>query len=148
MEDCIFCNVVSGTVPSVKIWEDRHYFAFLDLYPNTRGQSLVIPKKHVQSYLFDLEPGEIRDVMNAAGKVSRLLEKGLGVLRVNLVFEGLEINHLHAKLYPVYGLKGKFESIHTKDTVSFGDYPGYVSTLHGPRADLEELRKVALQING
>ncbi len=146
MEDCIFCRIVDGTLPSVKLWEDENYLAFLDLYPNTIGQSLLIPKKHVQSYIFDMEPDEINSVMNAIRKVTKLLEHGLGVFRVNLVFEGLEINHLHAKLYPVHGLKGKFESIHSSETVSFETYPGFVSTLHGPKADLKGLQRLAIQI--
>ncbi len=146
MEDCIFCEIVKGTLPSARIWEDENYLALLDLYPNTRGQTLVIPKKHVQSYIFDLESDHINEVMMAVRKVSKLLEKGLNVMRVNVVFEGLEINHLHAKLYPVYGLKEKFESIHSDGVVSFSSYPGYISTLHGPRAEADELQSIAEQI--
>lgn len=148
MEDCVFCSIARGLIPSVKLWEDQDFIALLDIYPNTTGQALVIPRKHVGSYIFDQELEEIGKIMMAAKKVSKILEKGLGVRRVNLVFEGLEINHLHAKLYPVHGLMAKFESIHSSETIFFGDYPGYVSTLHGPKADPEELRKVALQITG
>ena len=128
------------------IWEDRDFIALLDIYPNTIGQSLVIPRKHVQSYFFDLEPEEICSILLATKKVSKMLERGLGVMRVNLVFEGLEVNHLHAKLYPAYGLKGKFESIHSRGTVSFDSYPGYISTMHGPSADPVELERIAKKI--
>ena len=143
MEGCVFCGIARGDIPSVRIWEDEDYIAILDIYPNTRGQSLVIPRKHVQSYIFDLGQEGMNGIMAAAKKVSKLLEKGLGVKRVNLVFEGLEIDHLHAKLYPAHGLREKFESIHSTEMVSFGKYPGYVSTLHGPKAEWEELVSVA-----
>lgn len=146
MDDCIFCSIAKGSVPAVKIWEDENFLALLDLFPNTRGQALVIPRKHIQSYLFDLGPEEINGIMLAARKVSGMLEEGLGVKRVNLVFEGLEIDHLHAKLYPVHGLKERFESIHSRDTVSFGNYPGFVTTLHGPRAGIKDLEAVARAI--
>lgn len=148
MADCIFCSIADGSVPAVKLWEDDNYIALLDLFPNTRGQTLVIPREHVQSYIFDLEKDDICSMVSAVQHVSRLLEKGLGVHRVNLVFEGLEINHLHAKLYPVHGLKGKFESIHSTELVSFGEYPGFVSTLHGPMATVSELEQTAAQILG
>lgn len=146
MKECIFCDIAGGRAPAAKLWEDEHYLAFLDKFPNTRGQALVIPKKHMQSYLFDLESEEISGIIRATRKVSRILEIGLGVRRVHLVFEGLAINHLHAKLYPAFGLKSKFEAIHSKDTVSFGDYPGYVTTLLGPPADMKLLDKIAEEI--
>ncbi|MGV3469642.1 HIT family protein, partial [Limnobacter sp.] len=50
---CIFCEIVSGQQPSHKIWEDDKYLAFLSIFPNTEGFSVVIPKKHLSSYLFD-----------------------------------------------------------------------------------------------
>lgn len=146
MVDCVFCGIANGSVPAVKLWEDSGYVAFLDIYPNTRGQAVVIPRKHMQSYLPGLDQENINGIMAAVKKVSGLLEKGLSVYRVNIVFEGLEINHLHAKLYPAHGLSARFESIHSRDTISFGTYPGYVSTLHGPEASLEDLEKIAESI--
>ena len=46
MSDCIFCKIAKGEIPSVKIWEDDEFFAILDLFPNTKGMTLVIPKSH------------------------------------------------------------------------------------------------------
>ena len=146
MEECIFCSIAQGNAPVARLWEDKHYLAFLDRFPNTRGQTLVIPKKHLQSYLFDLDAEEISGIMLASGKVSEMLERGLGVKRVHLVFEGLGINHLHAKLYPAFGLKSKFESIHSNEMISFEAYPGYVTTLLGPPADMKLLEDLAAEI--
>jgi diadenosine tetraphosphate (Ap4A) HIT family hydrolase len=52
MTDCIFCAIAEGKSPAFKIWENDEFMAFLDLFPNTKGQSLVIPKKHYESDLF------------------------------------------------------------------------------------------------
>ncbi len=100
MEDCIFCKVAKGETPSFKIYEDSRYVAILDLYPSMMGQTLVIPKMHVDSYIFRMSDKQIADFMSTVKRVARLLEKGLGVERVGMIFEGTEINHLHAKLYP------------------------------------------------
>lgn len=146
MGDCVFCSIARNEVPGHMVWEDDSYVAFLDIFPNTVGQTLVIPREHRSSYLFDLPDGEVQSMMKAARHVASMLEKALGVPRVNLVFEGLEIDHLHAKLYPVHGLASKFESIVPKETVNFDRYPGYVSTLHGRRASSGELDRLAEKI--
>ncbi len=46
MEDCIFCKIVKGEIPSYKVYEDANFMAFLDIRPLTKGNCLVIPKKH------------------------------------------------------------------------------------------------------
>ena len=101
MEDCTFCKVANGKLPSFKIYDDGRYVAVMDLFPSRRGQTLVIPKRHVDSYIFKMSDKEIADFMVAVKRVARLLERGLGVERVSMIFEGAEVNHLHAKLYPI-----------------------------------------------
>ena len=103
MEDCIFCKIISGEVPAVKIWEDENSIAFLDMSPAVKGQTLVIPKKHVGSNIYHAEKSEISEIMEASKTVSLILEKGLDVERVITMIEGLEVDHLHIKLYPHYG---------------------------------------------
>lgn len=51
---CIFCQIVRGEAPCHKIWEDDEHLAFLSIYPNTDGFSVVIPKRHYPSYAFDM----------------------------------------------------------------------------------------------
>ncbi len=99
MEGCIFCKIVTGELPSFRIYEDESYVAILDIHPLTEGQSLVIPKKHTDSYVFDASDSEITNLVLTARKVAKLVEKGLEVKRLYLVFEGLDVNHLHAKLF-------------------------------------------------
>ena len=52
--DCIFCKIVKGGAPSHKIWEDEKHLAFLSIFPNTEGFSVVITKEHFPSYPFNL----------------------------------------------------------------------------------------------
>ena len=51
MENCIFCQIVSGTIPSSKVYEDDKVMAFLDITQTTNGHTLLIPKKHVRNFL-------------------------------------------------------------------------------------------------
>lgn len=48
MSECIFCKIVEGAIPSYKVYEDSHCYAFLDIFPANRGHTLVIPKNHVK----------------------------------------------------------------------------------------------------
>ncbi len=146
MEGCIFCDIVNGKASSYKIWEDDKYLAFLDIFPNIKGQTIVIPKKHLDSYIFSLEDREIASFMSAIKKVVLILQRGLNVHRVNVVFEGLMINHLHAKLYPALGIDKPFEHVVSNSTVWFNKYEGYVTTQLGPRAKPEYLEAVQKEI--
>lgn len=145
-EDCIFCKIVSGKIPSVKIWEDAKHLAILDINPNTEGMTLVLTKEHHDSYAFEMPDKEYNEFFSAAKKVVKLLEKGLKVQRVALVMEGLGVNHAHIKLYPLHGLGEKFEEMWAKDKVYFDKYQGYLSTQLGPQKTSEELQKVAEKI--
>jgi diadenosine tetraphosphate (Ap4A) HIT family hydrolase len=146
LDNCIFCKIINGEIPSAKIWEDSNHLAILDINPNTRGMALVLTKKHFDSYAFDMPDKEMKEFFLAAKTVSRLLEKALNVKRIALVMEGLGINHAHLKLYPLYGLEEKFKEIWAKDRVFFEKYDGYVSTQLGPQANLTELNALAEQI--
>ncbi|MBU2503682.1 MAG: HIT domain-containing protein [Nanoarchaeota archaeon] len=145
-ENCIFCKIVNGEIPAVKVWEDENYLAILDKFPNTEGMTLVLPKKHQDSYVFELPEEEYKKIMVAAKKVAELLDKKLKVQRTALVMEGLGVNHAHIKLYPIHGLNEKFEEIWAKDKVYFDKYKGYISTQLGPEKSIEELNKVAEKI--
>ncbi len=88
MTDCIFCKIVEGKLPCFKIWENDDFMAFLDIFPNCKGQALVIPKKHYESDLFLIEdPKFYQEYLLAAQEVVKLLKKGLGVHRVGMVAE-------------------------------------------------------------
>jgi len=145
-DECIFCKIVRGEIPSVKIWEDEDYLAILDLYPNTEGMALVMTKKHFDSYVFDMPKFDYKRYMSAVKKVAKLLEKGLGVQRVAMVMEGMGVNHAHVKLYPLHGLGEKFRVMDYEKEIYFDKYEGYITSQSGPKKSTAELEKVAKKI--
>lgn len=146
MDDCIFCKIVKGDIPSVKIWEDDDFIAVLDAFPNTKGVSLVIPKKHFDSYAVDLPDDVYSKFFLAAKRVSKLLERGLNVKRVGIVMEGCGINHAHIKLYPMHGLTKKFGDTWNNEPIFFDKYPGYLISKSGEQWDTDRLKEVAEEI--
>lgn len=143
MENCIFCKIAEGKIPSFKFWEDKEFFAILDINPNTKGMALVISKKHYSSYIFEMPDSAYKKMLIAAKKVAKLLDKKLPAQRTAMVMEGMGVNHAHIKLYPLRGLDKKFEEMWAKEKVFFEKYPGYITTQLGPQADMAELKKLA-----
>lgn len=108
MKACIFCEIVAGKAPSHKIWEDEKHIAFLSIFPNTEGFSVVTTKKHYPSYAFDLPQEVLKELVTAAKEVGKLLDRKLNdVGRTAMIFEGFGIDHVHAKLFPLHGTKMK-----------------------------------------
>jgi len=148
-DDCIFCKIVKGEIPSHKIWEDDKYLAFLSIFPNTEGFSVVIPKKHYPSYAFDLDDDVLKDLILAAKKVAKLIDSKLeDVGRTGLIFEGFGIDHVHAKLFPMHGTANMKEWKEIKSNINkyFKKYEGYISSHDSKRADDKELEKLAEKI--
>jgi diadenosine tetraphosphate (Ap4A) HIT family hydrolase len=143
---CVFCQVVAGELPSAKIWENEDFVAFLDIKPNTKGATLVLPKKHFESYAFDIPKDVYSGLMLASREVAKILEKGLGVKRVGMIMEGMGIDHTHIKLYPMHGLNNKYEEIFFGGDKFFDKYEGYLTSELGPRADMAELQNLAEEI--
>lgn len=146
MTECIFCQIATWKIPCHKIREDEDFLAFLDINPNTKGMTLVIPKQHYDSYAFDMPEEVYGKLMQATKKVAGILERGLWCLRVGMVMEGMGINHTHIKLYPMHGLKSKFVPMWSPERVRFDTYPWYLTTLLWPKADDEELATLAKNI--
>src|ERR1700686_4690890 len=106
MENCIFCKIVKGEAPCHKIWEDEKHLAFLSIFPNTEGFSVVITKEHFPSYAFDLPEEVFLGLVKAAKETAKLLDtKLLDVGRTGMIFEGFCVDHIHAKLFPMHGTK-------------------------------------------
>lgn len=146
IEGCIFCKIASGERSCHKVWEDKSHLAFLDIKPNTKGMTLVISKKHYESYAVEMPDKAYAGLLLAARKVAKLLDKKLGTKRTAFVLEGMGVNHVHVKLYPLHGLDKKFAEIFSPETKFFERYMGYLTTELGPRADDKELAKLAREI--
>lgn len=102
MDNCIFCKIVSGQIPSYKIWEDENYLAFLDIFPIKPGHTLLIPKKH-HPYVFDMDEAELANFTGASKKVAHILKKSFNPKtgKIGLVIYGLDIDHAHMHLIPL-----------------------------------------------
>lgn len=142
-KDCLFCKIVQGIIPCSKIWEDKKHIAILDVFPNTKGMTLIIPKNHYDSYAFNMPDKSYSELMIASKKVAKILDKKLNVQRTAMVMEGMGVNHVHIKLYPLHGLDKKFNEMWSKEERYFDTYQGYLSTVLGPKADSSELNKLA-----
>lgn len=145
-QDCVFCKIVDGSAPSFKIWESATHLAFLSIFPNTPGATVVIPKKHFESYVFNLSNEDLFQLMLASQVVAKLLdEKFADVGRTALVFEGFGVNHVHAKLFPMHGTAAFKEWQPVKSSVKkfFDVYEGYISSHDGERATDQELQDLA-----
>lgn len=100
MEDCIFCKIIKGEIPCLKIYEDRDFLAFLDVKPINPGHTLLVPKKH-DDYLFDLTDIHYASVLLKAKDLAKLLKDKLNPKRVGLVVEGFGVAHVHVHLIPI-----------------------------------------------
>jgi diadenosine tetraphosphate (Ap4A) HIT family hydrolase len=141
----IFDEIVEGTIPSWKVWEDEKYLAFLTPFPSTPGLTVVIPKKNPGDYIFGLDVETSHGLIDAATKVAKILEKALGVARVGLIFEGTGVAHVHAKLYPMHGDVDTFEAL-PKHLEFYPHYAGYLTSIEGPRMDDAELTELQRKV--
>ena len=131
MTNCIFCKIVSGEAPSQKIWENENHLAFLSIFPNTEGVTVVIPKVHYPSYAFDLPDAALTELILATKQVAKLLDAKLDdVGRTAMVFEGFGVDHVHAKLFPMHGTKmPDWKPIESNNVQKyFEKYEGYISS--------------------
>ncbi len=147
MADCIFCKIANWEAPSFKIRENDEFMAFLDLNPNVKGQTLIIPKQHFDSDLFNISDEKFYwKLLSATDEVVHMLKKSLKVERVGMVMEWMGVNHLHIKLYPMYGLDKNWEPNECPGHVFFETYPGFLTTKMWDQANMEELWAVQIQI--
>jgi histidine triad (HIT) family protein len=100
MENCVFCKIISGEIPAVKIWEDDKHIAMLDINPVKPGHVLIIPKKHTE-YIFDLDDKEYNLLMMKAKEIAKKLKIKLNSKRIGMAVEGFRVPHVHVHLIPV-----------------------------------------------
>jgi diadenosine tetraphosphate (Ap4A) HIT family hydrolase len=149
MKDCIFCSIVEGTSPAHIVWEDERHVAFLSIFPNTEGVTVVIPKKHYPSYVFDLEDQTYNDLLCATKTVAKGIDSALAdVGRTALVFEGFGVDHVHAKLFPMHGTAdmSTWKPIESRVGKYFDQYEGYISSHDYNRGDDIQLAETAEKI--
>lgn len=104
MDECIFCKIVEGGIPSIKIYEDDHVFAFMDINPVSEGHALVIPKIHVEN-LWEIPLDTLCAVHAASQKILHAMTRAMGSVSVAAIqLNGRGVNqvvmHYHLHLIP------------------------------------------------
>ncbi|CAE6429213.1 unnamed protein product [Rhizoctonia solani] len=89
-DDCLFCKIIKGEVPSYKLLETDHSYAFLDIFPVSKGHSLIIPKYHGEK-LHDIPDEYLADLMPVAKKIAI----ATGATYYNILQNNGKIAHQH-----------------------------------------------------
>ncbi|MBR3119152.1 HIT family protein [Oceanobacillus profundus] len=134
-DDCIFCNIINGELPSAKVYEDEHVYAFLDLSQVTKGHTLIVPKTHTKN-IYETPPEVAKELFARVPIIANAIKKtysplGMNVLNNNEAPAEQSVFHLHLHLIPRYGE---------------GD--GYTPnwTVHTDEYTSEELQNIAQEI--
>lgn len=151
-KDCLFCKFASNQLACHKVWEDEKHLAFLTIYPNTEGYTVVITKDHHDSYAFNNSDEVLANLVLATKKVAKLIDKAYegDVGRTGMFFEGFGVDHLHSKLWPMHGTAAAAKDWQPIDSdiadQVYPAYPGFMASNNGPRVSDEELARVAERI--
>ena len=106
-DDCIFCKVHSGEIPSEKVYEDEHAVAVMDINPWTRGHAVVIPRRHAAN-IYEIDDAELSAVILAAKRLATTMRDtlrgcaGVNLLQSNGAVAWQTIFHLHFHVIPRY----------------------------------------------
>ena len=114
MENCIFCKILAGEIPSTAVYEDDDFKAILDVNPAARGHVIILPKNHAAN-IYELPDEDASKIMIVAKKIATAIEKayhcdGVNILQNNGEAAGQTVFHLHVHVIPRF--KG--------DTVNIG----------------------------
>lgn len=113
MDDCIFCKIIKGEIPSYTVYEDDVVKAFLDISQVTPGHTLMVPKKHVQD-IFAYDDELAQAVFARLPKVARAIKasnpniKGMNILNNNGKVAYQSVFHSHIHLIPRYDSEDGF----------------------------------------
>jgi len=104
--DCIFCNIINGDMPSAKVYEDDDVYAFLDISQVTKGHTLVIPKVHTKD-IYDMSPEVASALFARVPKIVNAIKKTYKPIGVNLLNNNEKpamqtVFHYHIHILPRY----------------------------------------------
>lgn len=132
-EDCVFCKIVAGRIPSMKIYEDESLVAFMDINPLNTGHLLVVPKEHFES-VFEIDSELYGSLYAALARIAKAVETALGpdgatVMQLNGQAANQVVPHLHVHLVPR----------------TFGDGLS-ISSWQEKSGDMDKIREIAEKI--
>jgi len=104
MDNCIFCKIINGDIPSATLYEDEEFIALLDRFPCSLGHTLIIPKEHSKN-IFDIDAKKAGRLFSLAVKIATVLKDALGydnlnVLQNNGELAGQTVHHFHLHIIP------------------------------------------------
>lgn len=105
-EKSLFEKIVDQEIPGYIVWENNTHTAFLNIFPLAKGHTLVVPKKNIGDYVFGLSEKQYTELWEASRLVAKLLEEKLGVERIFVAVEGIEVPHVHIHLIPMWQEQG------------------------------------------
>jgi len=136
MQNCVFCGIVQGRIPSSVIHDEEDVISFLDINPVQRGHALVIPKKHVID-IWDLEPRAFTRVMEVTKRVAHRMRETMGTEGANIFNfnasgrpAGQDIYHFHMHVIP----------LSSDERTKFAQWWSGASR-HAQRGELDELAR-------
>ncbi len=105
-QNCIFCKIAGGEIPSSTVYEDEDFRVILDLGPAAKGHALILPKQHYKD-LCELDEAVAAKVMPLAAKIGKAMKKSLGCAGFNVVQNngaeaGQTVFHFHVHIIPRY----------------------------------------------
>ena len=106
MDNCIFCRIIQGEIPSKTVFENEHFIVMLDIGPASRGHVLILPKEHYDN-LFELPEELAAEVLPLAKKIAAGVRKafqpaGVKLVQNNGAMAGQSVNHFHLHIIPCY----------------------------------------------
>lgn len=118
-EKCIFCQIAKKKIPSQILFESNSTLAFLDIFPVSKGHSIVIPKNHYNN-LEDIPVNRLTELFEVVKKISIIIHKklnidGYNILQNNFEAAGQIINHFHVHIIPRSKKDGKFQLLTPKE---------------------------------
>lgn len=111
MDDCLFCKIIKGDIPSTKVYEDDNVFAFLDISPINAGHTLVVPKRHYAN-IYDTPEEVLGNMMGVIKKLSSTIKEVLRTDGVNVYMNnekgaGQVVFHTHIHVIPRFNGDGR-----------------------------------------
>ena len=131
--DCIFCKIVSGEIPAVKVLDEERVVAFMDINPSGKGHMLVVPKNHAEN-IFEISENDLAALIKAVKRCAKAVKEtlnaeGITILQLNGKASDQIVPHLHIHVIP------RWEN----DGLS-------VSTWEMKPGDMEEIQAIARKI--
>jgi histidine triad (HIT) family protein len=102
--ECIFCKIINGEIPAVKVLDEELVLAFMDINPSTRGHMLVVPKRHAEN-IFEISEGDLTAVITAVKRCATAVKQalkaeGATILQLNGKASDQIVPHLHIHIMP------------------------------------------------